>query len=358
MVDNSVQGGADTIRDKDRAGVKTEIVGIDVGIGTDTEALLSNANPMPVQGAIISTQSFGVTAATPVTGTGLDATYGGSVVFVVKNTVAATAFTGIPVIVFEQSDDNVQWCSLSVTSDNGATGSTPWMTTGSSNGEQIFRAPLVGTNWVRVRVTTAQATNDMTVVTIVSASPLSPSVGINGVVSIALSNLYAVLTKGTQNNVGFSTQDLKDSGRVSKMYTATVASTTAAETLITLTHSFDCAATATASSNPITSGKRFRIQSIIASARESTGSLATTVSIKLRANASGATTATSPLQLSSSVYLAASPATVLFPPISIPDGFEIDADGGAATFGITITHPQYTTGYIVTFDISIIGYEY
>lgn len=40
MADNSVQGGADTIRDKDRAGVKTQIFGLDLGIGTATEQLM------------------------------------------------------------------------------------------------------------------------------------------------------------------------------------------------------------------------------------------------------------------------------------------------------------------------------
>lgn len=47
MVDNSTQGGADTIRDKDRAGVKTQIFGLDLGIGTGTESLMSAANPLP-----------------------------------------------------------------------------------------------------------------------------------------------------------------------------------------------------------------------------------------------------------------------------------------------------------------------
>lgn len=50
MVDNTsiTPGTGESIRDKDRAGVKTQIVGIDVAIGTGTEALLSTSNPMPV----------------------------------------------------------------------------------------------------------------------------------------------------------------------------------------------------------------------------------------------------------------------------------------------------------------------
>ena len=50
---------------------------------------------------------------------------------------------------------------------------------------------------------------------------------------------------------------------------------------------------------------------------------------------------------------------MLFPPILIADGFEIDSNSGTNTWGVTITHPQWSNGTVVaTFDISIIGYEY
>jgi len=60
VADNTqVPGGSgDTVRDKDRAGVKTQIVGIDVAIGTGTEALMSPTNPMP-------TKVAGLTLTTP-----------------------------------------------------------------------------------------------------------------------------------------------------------------------------------------------------------------------------------------------------------------------------------------------------
>jgi hypothetical protein len=50
MADNTqiTNGAGDSIRDKDRAGVKTQVIGLDVGIGTGTEALMSTANPAPV----------------------------------------------------------------------------------------------------------------------------------------------------------------------------------------------------------------------------------------------------------------------------------------------------------------------
>jgi hypothetical protein len=50
VADNSTQAGTDTIRDKDRAGVKTQIVGLDLGIGTGTESLMSGT--MPISGTV------------------------------------------------------------------------------------------------------------------------------------------------------------------------------------------------------------------------------------------------------------------------------------------------------------------
>jgi hypothetical protein len=167
------------------------------------------------------------------------------------------------------------------------------------------------------------------------------------------------LTKGTQGATGVTTQDLKDAGRVSVMITASIASTAVGETLITLTRSIGLAATGTGSSLAITTGKRFRIQGIYASARNSTGTVASNVTVRLRAAVAGATTAASPLQMHLMVPLPASAVATLFPPVPIPDGFEIDSNAGTNTFGVTITHPQWVTGtQVATFDLTLIGYEY
>jgi hypothetical protein len=167
------------------------------------------------------------------------------------------------------------------------------------------------------------------------------------------------LTKGTQGSSGYSVQDLKDAGRTSIMVTATVASTATSETLITLTKSSGLAGTTTASSNTITSGKRFRIQGMFASARNTTGTTAGVATLRLRAAVAGSTTASSPLQLSTSVALPAAATSVNFPTIDIPDGFELDSNGATNTWGMTILHPQWVTGSVVaTFDLTLIGYEY
>lgn len=167
------------------------------------------------------------------------------------------------------------------------------------------------------------------------------------------------LTKATQGATGFSTQDLKDAGRTSIAITATVASTATGETLITVNKSSGLAGVVSAASQGITTGKRLRIQAISISARNSTGTTASNVTVNLRAAAGGATTASSPLQMHFMVALPASTVSTLFPTILIPDGFEIDANGATNTYGLTITHPQWVTGSVVaTFDITLIGYEY
>jgi len=167
------------------------------------------------------------------------------------------------------------------------------------------------------------------------------------------------LTKGTQGSTGLSVQNLKDAGRTSIMITATVTSTATSETLITITRSQGLAATGTGTSTTITSGKKLRIQAIVASARNSTGTTAGVATIRIRGAVGGATSASSPLQYTSSVALPAAATSVLFPSTGIPDGFEIDSNSGTNTYGVTILHPQWVTGSVVaTFDISIIGYEY
>lgn len=73
MADNStLPATADVIRDKDRSGVKTQIIGLDINIG-GTEALMSATNPLPIYspaattgtstGPSLSTSSFTVLAA-------------------------------------------------------------------------------------------------------------------------------------------------------------------------------------------------------------------------------------------------------------------------------------------------------
>lgn len=150
-----------------------------------------------------------------------------------------------------------------------------------------------------------------------------------------------------------------DTNRTTRMFTASVASTATAETLITLTFSNNLATTSTCSSCAITTAKKIRILSIAASVRNTTGTTAGTATLNLRGAVGGATTASSPLQMHYMVAIPASTVPVNFPTMDMPDGVEWDANGGTNTFGITITHPQWVTGSVVaTFDITLAAYEY
>jgi hypothetical protein len=169
----------------------------------------------------------------------------------------------------------------------------------------------------------------------------------------------SVGAKAAQGTYFLGVQQPKDTGRVSVMYTASVASTATTEVLITLTKSAGLAATSTCSSCAVTTGKKFRVQAIYVSARNSTGTVTSNVTVNLRAAVGGATTNASPLQVHTTFNLPASAASVVAPLGPIADGFEIDANAGTNTFGATITHPQWVTGtQVATFDLSIIGYEY
>ena len=72
----------------------------------------------------------------------------------------------------------------------------------------------------------------------------------------------------------------------------------------------------------------------------------------------GITSVTLPLQVIATVKVPAFTATLLCPTILIHDGFEIDSNAATGTYGFCITHPQWTGAQVVTFDLTIVGYEY
>ena len=204
-----------------------------------------------------------------------------------------------------------------------------------------------GTNTTAVKAaSTAAAAADPAVV--VSLSPNSP---------VAM----AALTKGTQNATGVSTQDLKDSGRVNICATAVDQALTAAtETMITMSVSRDGAAVATATSNVITSGKRFRITSITVFA-EAGGSVPVSarVSVRLRFAATGGAINTSPLQvLLKMPLLGATAKTVVSQFEDFPDGIEFLGDGTKA-WGLSVLCPEWAaTTELPTVSVSLFGFEY
>lgn len=159
------------------------------------------------------------------------------------------------------------------------------------------------------------------------------------------------LTKGTQGANGWSTQDLKDGGRVIKTYVATATAGVTSEGLLTLTPYADLVAGGTATTFAVTAGKRLRLQSMVLTWRNNTAA-AGGVTVRFRTNASGTAIVSSPVQfaLNATTSLATigsgTTSTFIF-----PDGFELS---GTMQFALT----QLAVTAVVGLDVSVIGYEY
>lgn len=162
------------------------------------------------------------------------------------------------------------------------------------------------------------------------------------------------LTKATQGTTGYSVQDLKDAGRVSFAAATVIAgvAAVAVEALLSVVPVRDGTAAAGATSITVTSGKRLRVQAIVASARSSA---ATVLSgrVVLRMNPSGAVTATSPIiailsMTQQAAALAEAGDTCV---VSLPDGFEIS---GTQQIGLS----QVCSGTGGVIYASIVGFEY
>ena len=185
------------------------------------------------------------------------------------------------------------------------------------------------------------------------------SIGTNGTVAInaalptganTIGTVNApAITKGTQGTTGFTTQDLKDSGRVIKTFTATFTGATT-EALITLVPTSDGVAAAGATSFAVTAGKRLRIQSITVTTRNAAAAQQGVV-VNLRYINTGAVTATSNLAYTASAGTATAIANITAgQAVDIADGFELS---GTMQFGVSQVGTA-TAGNTVT----VIGYEY
>lgn len=161
------------------------------------------------------------------------------------------------------------------------------------------------------------------------------------------------ITKGTQSANGFSTQDLKDSGRVMVTFTATALAGVTAEALISLTPYRDLVAGTAATTFAVTAGKRLRLQSISLTLR-STSTVNVGAMVRLRM-LGGAVLVGSPVH-NSIGGMSSNLATAVIGNannynITFPDGFELS---GTMQFGLT----QLASAITATMDIHVTGYEY
>lgn len=161
------------------------------------------------------------------------------------------------------------------------------------------------------------------------------------------------LTKGSQTGTGFSTQDLKDSGRVIVNAASDIGGIAAGggEAMFALNVSRDGVGTASITSIPVTAGKRYRVTGIMAGIIN-TGAAVMSVRVSLRLNPSGAAINTSPIIMT--IPLSSGPAVAqqgneMFVPL--PDGTEFS---GTMQIGLS----QSGSASAGTLWASILGYEY
>lgn len=167
------------------------------------------------------------------------------------------------------------------------------------------------------------------------------------------------LTKGTQGATGFSTQDLKDSGRVHVNYyvSASTVGATTVESALTFTKASGTSATSSGYTFVITSGKRYRIESITVASQGNAVATAQTTTFSFRANAAGnCTTASTPVMWKAKTATPATASAWDRPPVFIfPEGWEIAGDG---TLQICASVNSVYVANAPTADMIIAGYEY
>lgn len=166
------------------------------------------------------------------------------------------------------------------------------------------------------------------------------------------------LTKGTQGATGFSTQDLKDAGRVNLIFYAVgaAAGATTVETMITLTKASDTSATTTATTFVITNGKRWRINNITFASQGSATATLQTSTFALRINTAGAVIVSStPLVLSARTSTPATASAWDRFTFAIPDGIEF-LGNGTIQFGVSANAVFVTNA--PTWHVVITGFEY
>lgn len=289
--------------------------------------------------------------------------------------IAVTALVGT--IVFEQRLPGGTWFQTNATV-SATSGPTPIYVNPASG---LYRLTSGGAGEVRVRVS---AFTSGSAVVIIGSSASSNGIYANQIlparlfdgtnaaaikgastaaaaadpaIVVALSPNSAVtapaLTKATQGANGFSTQDLKDAGRVIFSAATVIAGVTAVtvEALLSMVATRDGVAVAGATTFAVTAGKRLRITGISVG-MISTGASVLSMRFALRMNPAGAAVAASPILRIIPVPSGAALAQAGgYADIEFTDGIELS---GTHQFGIT----QIGNAATGTCWVSVSGFEY
>lgn len=160
---------------------------------------------------------------------------------------------------------------------------------------------------------------------------------------------FPTIAPGVRASTGATVQELKDTGRQVIISSAAAVTGITTEALFTVTTSTNLAPGATGTSFGVTPGKILRFQNISYVAR-ATGVTAVSGTLRLRAMASGACTATSPIISELGVNSQIGSGTAV-DHLTYPDGLELS---GTQTF--CISHVESTTSS--TADVVLMGYQY
>ena len=196
--------------------------------------------------------------------------------------------------------------------------------------------PVTGTFW--------QTTQPVSL-----ASLPSLAAGANTIGTINVGTLPAI-TKGTQGTTGVAVQELKDAGRVYKVFYLDAITGITTEALATMNINSGGTVT-TGTSYTVTAGKTLRIQSFAATVKDST-----TTAIYGRIRVRSAATVSATVGIVASVDIGTTTGTALAGAgsserFSIPDGLEI---AGGQQIGISHIESATTS----TVSCCLIGYEY
>lgn len=265
-------------------------------------------------------------------------------------------------LVFEVSDDNVNFFPVVGLVQTSFAIFTNWQP--SFGSPASFQLNTNGWNYFQVRLSGAVVGSGSVTVG-VSPCPASmvvlvPVIQQNG------ANMHVTLddgaggtpanvtVKGTQGTNALAVQDLHDSGRAGKVFTAGFTSTAIAETPISFQVSSDGGVLSGAAvSYTVTAGKKFRVMGITAQMRAGgTTPAASTATLKMKV---GGNLQGMAYQIAVPTTLNASPA--VFPGIIVlADGWELPA-GAVISFTLALTTWTATTNTPII-DIGLIGYEY
>lgn len=163
---------------------------------------------------------------------------------------------------------------------------------------------------------------------------------------------------GTQTSRALGVQQLHDAGRTHNRFywMQSTVGTSGTETLMSMQSSIGTAAIAKGTSRTITSGKKYRINSVTFGIRGSGAASAASSVLSLRLNTAGACTATStPIVLQTRVAMPAIASSYDRVVLPFSEGYEIAGDG-TLQFCLS-TNSQYTTN-TPTLDFIVDGYEY